>query len=602
MDWWSLFRKVRRVIFAFIALASLALTVVLSLYLSKEWIRFSIFQRAIVVALIGVNALTSLLLYLMIVVVFRMWKELLRVLFLLAIHIGTAVPFTLIDFSFPCDIFSSKTTCKIVALTFLSSAWSITGLLLGYTVYLCIMSRVPRPFPLVTPNDLLSTPPASRAPSVRSVRSVHSSTRLLSLSSTYSAPGSVVRAPSLASVYSQDQASDASRAKTIPKRLFVANSGPAPPLPADSPSRKSLPQQIQTYGALDTGSIRAPAPSPSPSPSPSVLYSRFSTSTLGSVRSVSPPPVLSPPRRLFSLRGAATRPEFVARRPSAPARPQRPEERVPPRPLLLNLNPNVLGLDMLERYGTPETARSGVSYTSAPANLGVGRVPSPSGIMQSQAQGAYGNYLMPYSVPPYPQPLPQHGPLGRSPSPQTYLYPCAPQLQLFPGYPHPTREPHLLYADVPVSTPDRTHAGTPGSSSIHSVSPSIHFTPADASGHPAVLTPGATPPPYTNGNGNGRGAGSGRDGWTRLPPTAHLRSTSDPLFRPYSADPHLHHSHTRPSDTPYDAFSLPNPYAGGAEIRRYGSVPHVRVASSGAGGADARWREAVLKAAGAGRG
>ncbi|KAI0375042.1 hypothetical protein BV20DRAFT_1041206 [Pilatotrama ljubarskyi] len=583
MDWWSLFRKVRRVIFAFIAVASLALTVVLSLYLSKEWNHSSVFQRSIVVALIGVNALTSLLLYLMIIVVFRMWKELLRVLFLLAIHIGTAVPFTLIDFSFPCDIFSSKTTCKVVALTFLSSAWSITGLLLGYTVYLCIMSRVPRPFPLVTPNDLLSTPPVSRAPSMTSV---HSATRLLSR--TYStAPGGRAASPA-SSVYSQDSA----RAKTIPKRLFVANSGTADSF--SQASRVDEAGQVRTYGAIDTNASRG-------DPGPSPLYSRFSTSTIGSTYSAVLATEPSPPKRLFSLR--ASRPDFLARRPSAPApappRPQRLREKAPPRPLLLN--PNPFGTDPLSRHGTPETALSGLSFVPAPENLDRGRM-APAFVGST-------NYLTPYGLAPYP-PLPlqlQRGQFDRSPSPQVYTYAPA---------------QYMYYSDVPVSTPDHTRAHTPGSSSIHSMSPSIHFTPADAPGHPAALTPGATPPsrPYLNSDANGSAQ------WTRLPPTAHLRSTSDPLFRPHTADPNT------PASRAYDDVMLPNPYAAGAEIRRYGSVPHVRAAPglgvAGGNGSkdeqvhytagwtghgarvqekgiargmmaagDPRWREAVMKAA-----
>ncbi|KAI0647198.1 hypothetical protein C8Q79DRAFT_611013 [Trametes meyenii] len=568
MEWWNVFRKVRKIVFAFIALASLAWAVVLSLYLSKEWAHFSTLQRAIVLALIGVNALTSLLLYLMIVVVFRMWKELLRMLFLLAIHIGTAVPFTLYRFSFPCDFFGTKTACKVVALTFLATAWSITGLLLGYTVYLCIMSRVPRPFPLITPNDLLSTPPSTSA----------------------TPTGASQRPASPASVYSQHS----SHSRTVPKRLFLANSSGAP--------------RDLSYGAIDTQS-RVPAPS--------IVRSRFSTSTIGSIPA-SPPP----PTRLHSLRASISE-HLLHRRPSAspvPPVPQLPQERstpkAPPRPLLLNPNPFV---DPLSRHGTPETALSGLSFTSAPANPNLGRMAPPM-------QGPYGHFLSPYVFPtgaPNGTPFLPGGQFGhRDGSPQTY--PAMPHLLV--GYP----APYMHYAGGPVGAHIRSHSATPSAASIHSMSPSIHFTHpfGNALPHPAALTPSHPAGVHPNFHD----ALGMMTGIVAPPPSAHLRSTSDPVFRPYTADP----SPRRPPglyDGGSDDIAFPNPYAAGAEIRRYGSVPHVRAAGASAhavygpaprgpvytagwtghgarvhekgivrgwaAAGDPRWREAVLKAAGA---
>ncbi|KAI0673076.1 hypothetical protein C8Q78DRAFT_1022603 [Trametes maxima] len=592
MEWWNLFRKVRKVAFAFIALASLAWAVVLSLYLSKEWAHFSTLQRAIVLALIGVNALTSLLLYLMIVVVFRMWKELLRMLFLLAIHIGTAVPFTLYRFSFPCDFFGTKTACKVVALTFLATAWSITGLLLGYTVYLCIMSRVPRPFPLITPNNLLSTPPVSRAPSMVSVSSA---THLLAQPTSATLASASQRPASPASVYSQHS----SHSRTVPKRLFLANSSGAP--------------HDLSYGAIDTQS-RVPAPS--------IVRSRFSTSTIGSIPA-SPPP----PTRLHSLRASISE-HLLHRRPSAspvPPVPQLPQERsvakTPPRPLLLNASPFT---DPLSRHGTPETALSGLSFTSAPANPNLGRMAPPM-------QGPYGHFLSPYVFPagaPTGSPFFPGSQFGdRAGSPQTY--PVMPHLLV--GYP----APYMQYAGGPVGAHIRSHSATPSAASIHSMSPSIHFTHpfGNTLPHPAALTPShpasGSPGLYPNFH-DARGA---MGGMLAPPPSAHLRSASDPVFRPYTADPSPRRPPGLYADGSDNDIALPNPYAAGAEIRRYGSVPHVRAAGASAHAAygpaprgpvftagwtghgarvhekgivrgwaaagDPRWREAVLKAAGA---
>ena len=53
-----------------------------------------------------------------------------------------------------------------------------------------------------------------------------------------------------------------------------------------------------------------------------------------------------------------------------------------------------------------------------------------------------------------------------------------------------------------------------------------------------------------------------------------MRMASDPLWRPYSAGARL---------GPYDNVELPNPYNRGAEIRRYGSVPHIRSGNESGG-------------------
>ncbi|KAI0636825.1 hypothetical protein C8Q77DRAFT_526582 [Trametes polyzona] len=592
MEWWTLFRRIRIVAFAFISIASLALAVALSFYLSKEWIHSSTLQRAIVLALIGVNALTSLLLYLMAVVVFRMWKELLRMLFLLAIHIGTAVPFTLFGFSLPCAaIFGSASTCRVISLVILSSAWSITGLLFGYTVYLCIMSRVPRPFPLVIHNDLLATPPVSRAPSMASM---HSSSRLLHQSNT---PPSA-RPVSPSSVYSQNSI----QARTVPKRLFVANATPPPSALPTSPQDGPL-QRARSYGATTSQAREV---------EPSVMQSRFSTSTIGSIETVVP----SPPRRLFSLRHA--RSEGHLRRPSASSttspKPKRPSQdmaqRVPPRPLLLNPNPFS---EPLSRHGTPETALSGYSFASAPGNMSVRRyafpAPPQSGMQSALAQGMY---LTPSPPPPTQIYASAPVPLDRAGSPQSQVYVVSPG---------PAGYAYLApYAVQYTGPPVRAHAATPSADSIHSMSPSIHFHPdappllalgpprrgsasSASSGHPAALTP-AHP---ANADGDASPTASARAEMgtgMRLPPAVHLRSASDPVFRPYSADPRVRGGE-------YEGILLPNPYVAGAEIRRYGSVPHVRSdgygygLGGGAGGRagavaaaeDPRWREAVMKAA-----
>ncbi|RPD63798.1 hypothetical protein L227DRAFT_650792 [Lentinus tigrinus ALCF2SS1-6] len=568
MDWWSLFRKVRKVIFAFITVISLIWAIVLSVYLSKQWNDFTIFQRSIVLSLIGVNGVTALLVYLMIIVVFRMWMELLRMIFLLAIHAGTAVPFTLYGVRFSCKIFDTQRTCKIVHISFLATAWSITGLLLGYTVYLCIMSQVPKPFPLITPNDLLtgSTSSASRK---SSMSSIDSSTGLLASNS--ARPSSTASVPS---AYSQDSVSG----RTVPKRMFVANNGSGiPSQPEDALARVRRAQQVrrgQSYGAMGSPQHpRVPVP-----------QSRFSGSTVASNRSPEPPSpwgrAVSPAQS--SIMSTHSR-QSSAAATIAPQRQMRNVPHAPPGPLLLNPNPF---MEPLSRHGTPKTALSGLSYSSAPGNLNLGHMAAA----YSPFSQPYGGYLGPYSmsagVPPQLQP-------GAHPGiPQAHPYTSMPPYMASLG-------PHVSYSASPVGGPPRMHNATPSNASIHSMAPSVHFT--NEYGHSV--------------HGHGHTTGTASDNTNmRLPPNAHMRMTSDPVWRPYSAGARL-------GNGPYDNVELPNPYNRGAEIRRYASNPHVRSGSHGGyeyayaygsqggrvheGGIargfaavnDPRWREMVMRAA-----
>ncbi|KAI0717179.1 hypothetical protein C8T65DRAFT_641638 [Cerioporus squamosus] len=471
MDWWSLFRKVRKVVFAFTAVTSLIWAIVLSLYLSKEWNDFSVLQRYIVLSLIGVNGITALLLYLMIIVVFRMWKELVRVVFLLAIHIGTAVPFTLYGVRFSCKIFDTQLTCKIVDLAFLATAWSITGLLLGYTIYLCIMSRVPRPFPLVTPNDLLaSTPSVSRSPSMSSV---NSRTGLLARTNGRSSSPASIR-----SAYSQHSTSG----RTVPKRMFVANNG-APSQPEEALSRVRREQQVrrgQSYGAM--GSPHHPRPPVAPS----VLQSRFSGSTTASTRSFHSPPPKSVSPVQSSVMSTLSRQSSAA----TTITPQRQPQNAPRAP---------------------------------PRNLNLGHMAAYSPFAQPYA---YSSYLGPYST---------------STSTSAGV---PPQLQ-------PGARPEATHFTNPFADP-QAH---PGSTPAYMVSMGPHVS-YSATGR-SIIPQGQRP------------AGAAD---TRL---AHARMASDPVWRPYSAGARLGGPY-------YDDVELPNPYNRGAEIRRYGSVPHVRSGSYGA--------------------
>ncbi|CDO72856.1 hypothetical protein BN946_scf185002.g41 [Trametes cinnabarina] len=257
-------------------------------------------------------------------------------------------------------------------------------------------------------------------------------------------------------------------------------------------------------------------------------------STVGSVEDDSP---MSPLKKLMNLRtpnhsrntSASSLPRITQQQPPPPKQ--------QPRPLLLNPNPFK---DPLSRHGTPETAFSGSTFMSGSGSVGVARMAPGPFVHRGPT-----NPFVQYTGIPAQAHRPPGSQTNRLGTPQMYG-----RAHVYPG------APCADYAGMP----ERAHSATPSASSIHSMAPSIQFT--DASGntyvHPAALTPSHP------SNGNDPHAAA------RLPPTAHLRSASDPYVRSYSAEPRIR---LHGAD---DDVVLPNPYAGGAEIRRYGSVPHVR--------------------------
>jgi len=316
MEWWNVFFKARRAVFIFISIASLGWAIVLSVYLARMWSHLILAQRIMVLAIIGANAFTAVLLYLMAVVIFRVWLDLARVVFLLLIHVASAVMLTLFGSNFSCDTFKTKAICKHIDLAFVVGSWVMTGLLLGYIPYLLIMIRVPRPIPQITRNLLLDSPTMSRPSSISSFGSISSTTRLL-------------RAESVQSNYSTHST------RAPPKKLFIAND-PFTALPGRGPSRV---RRGASYGAMG---------------------------------SPGGPPPITPRSRAVSV--TPPTPEAIMR--PAPASLQTAQAlaqssmRTSPRPLPtppVFINPF---LDPLSRHNTPNTAFSQSTFVTAPDTNG----------------------------------------------------------------------------------------------------------------------------------------------------------------------------------------------------------------------------------------
>ncbi|KAH9842680.1 uncharacterized protein C8Q71DRAFT_876827 [Rhodofomes roseus] len=157
MEWWSVFRTARRAVFGVLSIVSLVWAILLSVYLAREWKDAVEAQRVIVLLMICMNAVFSVLLYLMIVVVFEFWLEFARTGFLFAAHLGVAVSLTIVGHTFDCSVFKSQNICTGTYRFSLFMEWTMAIVFLLHAITLCLMSLVPQPRPeeLIIPKEKL---------------------------------------------------------------------------------------------------------------------------------------------------------------------------------------------------------------------------------------------------------------------------------------------------------------------------------------------------------------------------------------------------------------------------------------------------------------
>ncbi|KAH9966714.1 hypothetical protein BC827DRAFT_1177916 [Russula dissimulans] len=154
MNAWVIFRRARIVLFTFLVLLCLSWTTLFAIFLSNELPHFSRPQKWVVVGLLSLYGCTAVLLYLMIVVYYRFWWDVARVLMLLVVHTGSSVLFTIFSPKFPCHGFGSEPACRKFVFTIWIGCWVFSGIVLFVAIVLGIMAFVPRPVePLSSSGD-----------------------------------------------------------------------------------------------------------------------------------------------------------------------------------------------------------------------------------------------------------------------------------------------------------------------------------------------------------------------------------------------------------------------------------------------------------------
>ncbi|KAI0256743.1 hypothetical protein BJV78DRAFT_305465 [Lactifluus subvellereus] len=145
MNAWVIFRRARIILFSFLILICLAWSTLFTIFLVREWPHFSQIQKIVIVCLLSLYGFTTILLYLMVVVQFRYWWDVGRVIALLVVHAGASLLFTHFSPGFPCRGFGTRTACRGFVFTIFIGCWAFSGIVLCFAVILGVMAFVPRP-------------------------------------------------------------------------------------------------------------------------------------------------------------------------------------------------------------------------------------------------------------------------------------------------------------------------------------------------------------------------------------------------------------------------------------------------------------------------
>lgn len=144
---WIVFKTYRVLIFAISTVLAMALAAIFAIFLVREWRYYSSAQRSILVIILVIDGCSTILLYLMIIVRFRLWLDGARIMSLVVFQAGATVAFSVAKSTLPCNNLGSVQACKAVTTAAVFGGWSLTALLLFYALCLAVMSHVPRPPP-----------------------------------------------------------------------------------------------------------------------------------------------------------------------------------------------------------------------------------------------------------------------------------------------------------------------------------------------------------------------------------------------------------------------------------------------------------------------
>ncbi|KAJ7740721.1 hypothetical protein DFH07DRAFT_838889 [Mycena maculata] len=149
----TVFLKIRAIAFSIILCISLLWVVLLCVYMFLEWDTTDSNERPIIAVMLLTNALTMIILLILLILPFRAWLDTARFLFLLLAHIGIAGTFTFWNPKFHCPTSTPdlEGVCRLLNIYILIASWIVPVLLIIYSAGLALLvARSPRQINLPT--------------------------------------------------------------------------------------------------------------------------------------------------------------------------------------------------------------------------------------------------------------------------------------------------------------------------------------------------------------------------------------------------------------------------------------------------------------------
>ncbi|KAJ7582898.1 hypothetical protein C8J56DRAFT_235455 [Mycena floridula] len=159
---WPVFRNARIFIFMLCCIISLGCTIVYTVLIVRGWSEYSLANRVLMLSLAIVHGIGAIMLFLMLVLSFRVWLDVARIFTYIFFQLGVEIAFTLLGRGVPCDNLGSQADCRIISLSVSLGSGSLSALLIIYAVMLLFISRIPQPAPNETPNLVISEPFSSK--------------------------------------------------------------------------------------------------------------------------------------------------------------------------------------------------------------------------------------------------------------------------------------------------------------------------------------------------------------------------------------------------------------------------------------------------------
>lgn len=135
------FRAFRITVFTTASILSVVWSILIAIYTVKNWSSYETGQRVFFACLVALDFVSSILIYLMIVVHFTYWPDVARALALTGLHGAAAVMLMVLKPNLPCNAFGGWTVCDRMTNAIIVGTWVIAGLLAAYALCLPFVAR-----------------------------------------------------------------------------------------------------------------------------------------------------------------------------------------------------------------------------------------------------------------------------------------------------------------------------------------------------------------------------------------------------------------------------------------------------------------------------